>query len=130
MAQESGWTGWIYFAGAYMMLVGFFQMIFGFVALFNQNVLAVTSSNVWILDLSTWGWVHMLFGILMFFAGIALFSGKMWGQVVAVILAGLSAIANFAFIPAYPIWSIIIIAVDMFVIYAILTHGSELKLNA
>lgn len=121
------WTGWVHFAGYMMMIAGVFDLIAGFTALFKDTVFVVTDSHLVALDYTGWGWVHIILGIIMFVAGIALFGGKTWARMLAVLMASLSAIANFAFIEAYPWWSLAIIVVDMLVIYAVIVHGGELK---
>lgn len=127
--KPTGWTGWIYFAGTYMVLVGFFQAIYGLTALFNDSLIVTAPQNVWLVDITTWGWAHLIFGVLLVFGGWAVMYGRMWARVLAVILAGLSAIMNFAFIPIYPFWSILVIVLDMVIIYAVTAHGSEVKDN-
>ena len=121
----SGWVGWVYFAGFMMVLVGVLQVIAGLVALFKDEVYVVTESNLWLFDYTTWGWGMLLFGVFMLAAGSAVMSGKMWGRVVGIIFAGLSLIANFGFIPVYPVWSIVMVIIDLLVIYALIVHGSE-----
>jgi len=78
-------------------------------------------------DYTAWGWVHLIGGIIMALAGISLFAGRMWARVVGVILALASAIVNVAFLSAYPIWSAIMIALDVLVIWALTVHGAEMK---
>ena len=109
---RTGWVGWLMFAGIMLILVGAFQAIDGLVV------------NV---DYTAWGWTHLLLGILLIAAGYAVFSGRVWGRTLGVIAAILSAVVNFAFIPAYPVWSLLIITVDILVIYALIAHGGELR---
>jgi hypothetical protein len=123
----SGWVGWVYFGGVMMTLVGFFQMIAGFVALFNEEVYLLGPENLWILDVTSWGWAHVFLGLLVVFAGLAVLGGKTWGRVLGVLLAAMAMLANFAFIPVYPFWSILMVVVYMLVIYAFIVHGDELK---
>ncbi len=123
----TGWVGWVYFAGYMLMLLGIFQSIAGLVALFNDEVYVLGQANLWVLDYTTWGWGHLLFGILLMFAGAAVIAGKMWGRVIGIIVAGLSMIANFAFIPVYPVWSTILVVVNILVLYALIVHGDEAK---
>jgi hypothetical protein len=76
-------------------------------------------------DVTTWGWIHLLVGLLVLFAGIAVMSGQTWARAIGIILAGLSALANFVFIPYYPFWSLLIIALDVFVIWALAVYHPE-----
>lgn len=121
----SSWVGWVYFAGFMLLLVGVLQVIAGLVALFKDEVYVVAEQNLWLLDYTSWGWGHLLFGVFLLMAGSAIMSGKMWGRVVGIIFAGLSLIANFAFIPVYPFWSILMVTIDILVLYALIVHGRE-----
>jgi hypothetical protein len=121
-------VGWLVFAGVMMMLVGSFHIIDGLVALFKDEVYLVRPDGLVVnVDYTAWGWVHLLFGILLVAAGAAVFSGRVWGRTIGVIAATLSAVLNFAFIPAYPVWSTLIIAIDVIVVYALIAHGGELR---
>jgi hypothetical protein len=122
------WAGWATFAGIMMIMIGVFHAIAGLVALFNTTYYTVPNTGL-VLTVSYygWGWLHIIGGVLVFLAGLGLLAGKTWARVVAVILAGLSALANLAFLPAWPIWSIIVIALDVVVIYALTVHGKELE---
>lgn len=127
MQHQTGWVGWIYFAGAMLILGGFFQAVAGLVALFKHTVYIATSSSLVLLNFTQWGWVNLIVGVFLVLAGMAIFSGRLWGRVVGVIAAVLSALTNFAFFQAYPLWSLVVIVVDVLVIYAITVHGRELE---
>jgi hypothetical protein len=117
---ESGWvTGGVFFAAAAMIVIGFFQLIAGIAAIAGDEFFVITANYTFDLDTTAWGWVHLILGIIILFAGVALFSGAVWAGAVALTLAILSAIANFFFIPYYPFWSIVVIALDIWVIWAI-----------
>jgi hypothetical protein len=128
-AQETpGWAvGFILFAAVMMILVGVFQALQGLVAIFENEFYVPTRNYLFQFDATSWGWTHLLLGLLVAFAGYGLMSGKTWARTVAIFLAVLSAIANFAFIPYYPFWSLLIITLDVFVIWAIAAHGGELR---
>jgi hypothetical protein len=125
--EVTGWVGWVYFAAFFLLLQGIFHAIAGLVALFNSDLIIAGPSNVWLVDLTTWGWVYLIVGVVLFLAGLALFTGQTWAIVTGVVVAGLSAIANFAFIPVYPVWSILILTLDIVVIYALIAHGQEVR---
>jgi hypothetical protein len=111
-------TGWITFAGIVLIIVGAINVIYGLSALFRDEVLTVSGTGrviVW--DLTAWGWALLIFGILEFIAGCALFGGAGWARWTAVVLAGLNAIANVGFITVQPLWTILIVALDITVIY-------------
>ena len=125
---QTAWVGWIAFAGFMMVLLGTFHVIQGLVALFNDQYFLVGKSGLTLsVDFTTWGWIHVIGGILIAGAGIGLFIGKIWARAIGVILALVSAILNVGFLAAYPIWSTTMIAVDVLVIWAITVHGGELR---
>lgn len=128
--DNSEGIGWIGFAAFMLMLSGFFNLIVGFVALFKETAIYSPSVDAVVtLDYNQWGWVHMLLGVLVLGAAASLMAGHMYGRIVAVTLAVISAVVNLAFIPVYPFWSIIIIVIDVMIIHAVVVHGGKLKLD-
>jgi hypothetical protein len=126
--ERTAWVGWIMFASVMLILVGTFQAIAGLVALFNDEYYLVTRNDLVIsLDYTTWGWVHLLLGIVVAGAGLGLAVGQMWARVVGILVALLSAVVNIAFLAAYPVWSTIMITIDVLVIWALTVHGKETK---
>jgi hypothetical protein len=126
--QVSGWVGWIAFAGVIMVVLGSFHVIQGLVALFEDTYYLTRPSGLVVsVDYTQWGWTHLIFGSVVVIAGLAVFAGQMWARVVGVILAVLSAIVNAAFLGAYPVWSLMMIALDVVIIMALTVHGSEIK---
>lgn len=123
----SGWVGWAYFAGIMMAVLGFFQVILGLTALFKDSYYVVLPNSILSLNFTQWGWAHLALGLLILCAGFALLAGQVWGRVVGVVLAVVSAVVNLLFLPAYPVWSTIVIVVDVLVIYALVVHGNELE---
>lgn len=123
----TGWTGWVYFAGFMMIIMGVLQSIAGFTALLNSDWLVVGEENLLLLDFTAWGWAHLLIGIVVLVAGFSVMHGARWARFVGVVLASISLVANLAYVNTYPIWSIAIMAVDVLVIYALTVHGNELE---
>ena len=126
-AQEaSGWAvGFILFAGIMLVMSGFFQAFSGLVALFQNEFYVATRNYLFQFDATSWGWIHLLVGLIVALAGFAVMAGRTWGRVVGITLAVLSALANFAFIPYYPFWALTVIALDIFVIWALTAHGRD-----
>jgi hypothetical protein len=123
--RVSAWAiGGITFAGTLLILIGVFQAIDGLVAIFNDEFFVVTKHYTFDLDVTAWGWIHLLLGILLIFMGWGLWAGKTWAAIGGITLAMLSAIANFFFIPYYPVWSLIVIALDVWVIWALTRPGA------
>jgi hypothetical protein len=126
--QTTSWAvGFILFAAIMMIMTGFFQLLAGLVAIFENEFYVATRNYLFQLDATTWGWIHLLLGVIVGLAGLGLLAGQTWARVVGITLAVLSAIANFLFIPYYPFWSLLIIAVDIFVIWALAVHGRALR---
>lgn len=124
----SGWVGWIAFAGVIMVVLGSFHVIQGLVAIFEDTYYLVRPSGLVVsVDYTQWGWTHLIFGAVVVIAGVCVFAGQMWARIVGVILAALSAVVNIAFLGAYPVWSLLMIALDVIVIMALTVHGSEIK---
>jgi hypothetical protein len=125
--RETGWLGWIWFAGIMMIVMGSFNAVEGLVALFRGEYYVVTEEQVLVFDLTAWGWITLLIGILVALAGGALMSGAAWARVVAVVLAVVNAVAQLMFVSVHPVWSTIVIALCVTVIWAVVVHGSEAK---
>jgi hypothetical protein len=127
-SEVTGWAGWVGFAGIMLIILGIFQAIEGFVAIFDNGYYLVRPNGLVInVDYTTWGWTHLIIGLIAIAVGIGLMTGNMAARIVGVIIAVISATLNLLFIAASPAWSTIIIAVDVIVIYAIVVHGRELK---
>jgi hypothetical protein len=124
--RVTGWVGWVLFAGIVMFVAGVFNVIEGLVALFNSDYFLVRPSGLVLqANYTTWGWVLLLFGVLLGFAGYGVVVGQTWARVVGVIVAALNALAHLTLIAAYPIWVVLTIALDVIVIYALIVHGRE-----
>jgi len=126
--EMTGWVGWVGFAGVMLVMLGMFHVIDGLIALFQDDYFLVGQSGLTVhLDYTAWGWVHVIGGIVIGAAGIGCFTGRIWARSVGVIVALLSAVVNLGFLAAYPIWSTIMIAVDILIIWALTVHGDELR---
>ena len=122
-----GPTGLVVFAGVMMVLVGFLNFFYGLAAIVNDEVVVVGGHGALIADLTTWGWIHLVAGIVVFIAAFGVLTGAVWGRIVGVMVALISAIISFAFVPYYPVWSLIIVGVDIVVIWALTVHGRDIS---
>jgi uncharacterized membrane protein len=122
---SSGWYGWIVFAGTVMIISGAFNVIQSLVALADDEFYVVTPNHLVSFDLTQWGWVHLIFGIILILVGLALFKESMWAIVTGIIVVALNMISQFGFMSAYPVWSILAIAADMLILWALIVHGGE-----
>lgn len=123
--EVSGWaTGGIVFAACVLTIIGAFQVIAGLTAIIDDEFFVVAQNYTFDLDTSAWGWIHLIFGVLLLATGLGLFGQQAWAGMTAIFLASLSAIANFFFIPYYPLWAIVVIALDIWVIWALTRPGA------
>ena len=122
--EASGWAvGGAMFAGILMVIVGFFEAVAGLAAISDDEIFVKTDNYIFNFDVSTWGWIHLVLGIVVVAAGLAVIGGRVWGGMVAIALATLVAVANFLWIPYYPFWSILTIALAIWVIWALTRPG-------
>ena len=118
-------AGMAIFAGVLMLTAGVFQAIQGLVALVDDNFYVTVRDYTFKFDLTTWGWIHLIGGVIVALAGAFVIRGDLWARILAMFLAGLSALANFAWIPQYPVWSTLIIAIDVLIIWALAVYTPE-----
>jgi hypothetical protein len=116
-------TGGMMFAATMMLLIGCYQVILGIAAIARDSLFVMTHTYVYAIDTTTWGWIHLAVGVLVVIAGLFLYTGVWWARLVGVVTVLLSALDNFVFLPRYPVWSLVIIGLDVFVIWALVTAG-------
>ena len=121
-----GAVGVTVFAGLLMIMTGVFYAITGLIALFDDEFYVVGREYVFQFDVTTWGWIHLGLGLLVGVAGVALFRGAVWARTVAVIMACISIVASFAWLPYYPLWSIVVMVFGVLVIWAATVYGPNL----
>ncbi|HVV14531.1 DUF7144 family membrane protein [Amycolatopsis sp.] len=120
-------SGWLTFGGAMLVLVGLFNVILGLVGLTKSSYYVVGPEGLLVFDLTAWSWIHLTVGVLTAATGVALFFGATWARVIGALLAGFNALAQLVFLSASPLWSTIIIALDILVIWAVVTHGAQTR---
>ena len=126
LKQRTRWaTGFAMFAGILMIVGGIWGVFAGLSAIFRDNVYISTPEYTYAFDLTGWGWIHLILGVLVAIAGVGVVQGATWARVVGIVLASLSLLANFVFIPHYPVWSILIIALDVIIIWGLATYPRE-----
>jgi hypothetical protein len=126
--NASGWVGWVVFASVIAITMGIYQAIMGLVAIFDDEYYLVGSSGLVVsVDYTVWGWVHLVLGLAALAGGIGLMQSRGWGRVVVMGIAGLSALVNLGFLSAYPLWSTIVIAFDVIIIYALTVHWHDVR---
>jgi hypothetical protein len=121
-STKQAWArGGLIFAATLMVIIGVYQFFLGIAAIVQSGIFVVGPDYVYEFDTTAWGWIHLVIGVIAAAAGFFLYMGATWARTAAIVLVVLSAIANFFFLPYYPVWSILIIALDIFAIWAIST---------
>ena len=125
--EPSGWAiGWTAFAGFMMVLLGFWWIIAGLVAVINDSFFVVTQEWVFEFSTTTWGWIHLVLGGVILFSGFGLFSGNVMARTVGVLIGVVSGFAAFAWLPYYPVWAILFIAVSVAIVWSLTAHGLDI----
>lgn len=128
MTRTTAWAGWVIFAAVLMMASGVLNFLTGLVAVIgDDNAYIDTGVSLLVFDVEGWGWAHLIFGIVIFLVGLCLTLGQTWARILAVILVTLNLLTQFILLPAYPVWSIIVIAIDVVVLWALIVHGDEVR---
>jgi hypothetical protein len=125
--EVSDWAiGWTWFAAVMLWLIGAWHAIAGLSGIINSEFYVLGREYVFEFDTTAWGWIHLIAGVLVFAAGVYLLSGAVWARTIGVILAVLSILVNFAWLPWYPVWSILMIAAGVLVVWALTVHGRDI----
>jgi hypothetical protein len=125
--EPSGWAiGWTAFAAIMMVVQGFWWLIVGLIAIVNDNFYVAGEEYVFQFDTTTWGWIHLVLGFVIAGAGLGLFGGAVWARTVGVIMAAIAMLVAFAWLPWYPIFAILLIAISVAVIWALTTHRLDM----
>jgi hypothetical protein len=121
---SGGALGGVIFAACILTLIGAFQIVAGLTAIIDDEFYVVLPNYTFDLDTTAWGWIHLLLGMALLLTGLGLFGRQTWAGVTAIFLASLSALANFFFIPYFPLWAILVIALDVWVIWSLTRPGA------
>ena len=123
MASQDAWSGWIFFAGLVIIIVGAMDVLQGFVAIIKDEYVVATSKGIAILDVTAWGWATLIWGALLILVALGLMGGAGWARWLAIIGVAVNAIQQMAFMAnypqAYPLWNLIIVALNIVVLYAL-----------
>jgi hypothetical protein len=126
---EGRGLGMVVFAGALLAVIGFFNLLDGIAAIANSHIF-IGNAHYVVGDLRAWGWVMTIFGAVQLLAAIGVWTGNQLARWFAVAVVGLNAIGQMFFIPAYPFWSLLIIAADIVALWALCAYGSRENLDA
>jgi hypothetical protein len=125
MPRAAFWSGWILFAGIMMVLIGAFNVLQGLAAILSEDYYVVTADELLVFDFTAWGWITLIWGIVLGLAGGGLITGKEWARWTAVVVVGLNAVAQAAFLAAFPLWSIIVIGLCVLVLFALAARWEQ-----
>ena len=129
--KPSAWAvGWTFFAATMMIMIGVFHAIAGLIALFDDEWYTSTGNYIFKFDTTGWGWIHLIVGIVLIASGVGIFKGHVAGRVIGVIVAGLTVIANFMWLPYYPFWAIVLIGLNVAVIWALAVSEAPEQIEA
>ena len=131
MASRSAWAGWIVFAAIVLVMIGAMDVLQGFVAIFQDEYVVATRKGLAIVDVTTWGWITVLWGIVIALAGFGLLNGAGWARWLSIVGVGINAIQQVAFLAnfpqAYPLWNILIVALNVLVLFALTARWEGYK---
>jgi hypothetical protein len=122
---DRGLTGWVAFAGVALLIVGSLDALWGLAAILNNEVVVVGGQGALIIDITTWGWVHLLLGSLIALTGLGLLSGNSAARVAAIFFVAVNAVAQIAWFPAAPLWAMLMILLDVTIIYQLTARWEE-----
>lgn len=123
-AETSGWAvGLALFAGCIMILIGMFSFFEGLAAVVKDQAYVVGPNYAYKIDTTTWGWIHMIWSAVVLGAGFGVLTGRTWARVVGITVISLNALAQFFYIPYYPVWTVLLIALDIACIWALTQYG-------
>ena len=123
-------VGFTFFAAVMMIMIGMFHAIAGLAAIIHDAFYTTPSEYLFNWNPSTWGWIHLIVGIVVLLAGFGLFTGAVWARTVGVIIALISAVVSFAWLPYYPIFALVLIAIAVIIIWALTAHGRDITSDA
>jgi hypothetical protein len=129
MARNSGWTGWIVFVGWLMIIIGSLDFFEGLIAVIRDRYYVLTPDQIIVFDMTTWGWITLIWGVVVAMAGLGLLSGASWARWLAIVVASLSFIVQLGFVGSaqYPLWALIVLALTVVVLYALIVRWGEAR---
>ena len=129
MASEGFWAGWVWFAGLFMIVIGFLDFFQGLIAVIRDKYYVLTPQQIIVFDLTTWGWIMLIWGIIVALAGFALLAGQGWARWFTIVVASLNFIVQLGFVGSsqYPLWALVVMALNILVLYALIVRWSDVR---
>lgn len=125
--EPTGWQRFVGFASTLIVISGLLNLTYGLIAVLNDEWVVIGNRADLYLDISTWGWVHVVLGVILLISGVAVLTGNVLARTVGVLAAAANIVTNFLWLPAYPIWSVVLITVDLLIIWALTVHGRDME---
>jgi hypothetical protein len=129
MASEGFWAGWVWFAGLLMIVIGFLDFFQGLIAVIRDKYYVLTPQQIIVFDLTTWGWIMLIWGIIVALAGFALLAGQGWARWFTIVVASVNFIVQLGFVGSnrYPLWALVVMALNIVVLYALIVRWSDVR---
>jgi hypothetical protein len=129
MASEGFWAGWAWFAGLLMIVIGFLDFFQGLIAVVRDKYYVLTPSQIIVFDLTTWGWITLIWGIIVAIAGFSLLAGRSWARWFTIVVASLNFFVQLGFVGSsqYPLWALLVLTLNILVLYALIVRWSDIK---
>ncbi len=126
-ARTTAWTGWIAFAGWMMLIIAGIDFIEGLIAVIRDQYYVLTPNQIIVFDLTTWGWIMMILGVLLGFAGFGLLSGASWARWFTIVVCSLNVLLQLGFVgnSQYPLWALTVLTLNIVVLYALIVRWSD-----
>lgn len=127
MARSNAWSGWIGFAGLLMIVIGGLDFFEGLIAVIRGQYYVLAANQIVVFDVSTWGWVMMIWGVIVVLAGLGLLAGSGWARWFTIIVAGLNIFIQLGFVGSsqYPLWALTVLALNVIVFFALTARWDE-----
>jgi hypothetical protein len=126
-SKSTAWAGMVVFAATMLLIMSAINVFEGLVVLFNDEQLVMLPERLVLVDLTAWGWTLLLFGIALFAVGVGLLATQTWARIAGIVVVGLHAVWQIASLGAYPLWSLLMLALDTFVIFALTARWSSVR---
>jgi hypothetical protein len=127
LARNNAWAGWIGFAGLLMIVMGAIDFFEGLIAIIRGEYYFVAPSQIIVFDTTTWGWLTLLWGIVILLAGLGLIGGATWARWFSIVVVIVSIIHQLAFVgnAAYPLWALMVLALSIIILFALTARWGE-----
>ena len=132
MASRGFWAGWVFFAGVLMVVIGVLDFFQGLIAIIRDNYYVLTPQQIIVFDLTAWGWIMLIWGLVVAAAGAALVAGRSWARWFAIVVAGLNFIVQLGFVGSsqYTLWALTVLALNVLVLYALIVRWGDVTETA